>query len=171
MPELDRRHNMAHGRSFLEPSTQRHGDRATHPHQEGHHRAWRGQCCSNSLTNVQRTWTDGRIPGDWGWPWLDQQWRVVHCQQQGEDGGVQEAVHHGQGPGHWVPPTQPRGDQGWLISNHLQPCFRSSQRKAKRPFLDSRSTGPRFNRPRFTCVASHKTLSAMSPKFYWRRIS
>ena len=61
------------------------------------------------------------FPGNWSWPWLDQQWRVVHCKQQGEDGGVQEAVHHGQSPRHWVPPSQPWGDQG---------SYQSSQHKA-----------------------------------------
>ena len=164
MIEVGFRNNLAHRRPLLEPPTQRHRDRAAHAHQEGHHRASRGWC-GEPLTR-----TNAGIPGDGGWPWMDQQWRVVHRQQQGEDGGVQEAVHNGQSPRHWVPPSQPRGDQGWLISNHLQPCFCSSQRKAKRSFLGSRFKGPRFRWPCFTCVASHKILFAMSPNFYWMRI-
>ena len=40
---------MAHGWSFLEPPTQRHRDRVAHPHQEGYHRASRGQCRWNSV--------------------------------------------------------------------------------------------------------------------------
>ena len=53
MAELDLRHNLAHGRSFLEPPTQRHGDRAPHPHQEGYHRASRGQCSSSSVFKMR----------------------------------------------------------------------------------------------------------------------
>ena len=157
MIEAGFRNNLAHRRPLLEPPTQRHRDRAAHAHQEGHHRASRGWC-GGSLTRA-----NAGIPGDGGWPWMDQQWRVVHRQQQGEDGGVQEALHHGQGPWHRVAPSQPWGDQGRYETIISKEGILFLKLKVQRTKVHVASFHMCF-------VAPQKILSAPSPNFYWMRI-
>ena len=76
---FDLRDHLAHCWPGVETPTKRHRDPAPRAHSQG---------------------PDKPRGGDGDRARMDQQRRTVHRKQQGEDGGVQEAVHDGQSPRH-----------------------------------------------------------------------